>query len=75
MPSNAELNRRIGALVREFKDAKEIGYEVGLDRRLVTNRLWYLGYRKHFISDEERLHLLQRRKAQAAQSDKPEEKS
>lgn len=62
MISKAEENKRIISILQEFKDIKEIAFEINLDRRLTATRIWHLGYRKCFISDEERRHLMERRK-------------
>lgn len=53
---------QIDAMIRDWKQCKEIAAQLRVDNKAVLGRYLRLGYKRYLITEEERLHLDARRK-------------
>lgn len=58
------MSKKIDEMLAAFHPSKFIELELKVDRKVITRRAIYKGYRMTLITDEEKRHLKQRRKEQ-----------
>lgn len=55
------LSKQIDQLLLRFYHSKEICAKLKVHGRIVANRALHAGFKREYITDEEKRHLLQRR--------------